>query len=254
MVHGAISAQSPFGWTPLLADYVLCWGPTQREVFEQRGVSREQIIITGRQSISREIKADRTLARRKAGLPLRGPLVLLATTSPIDPIWRHQLVEAFCEGMTLAPGVGAVVRLHPSEQLDSYHTEIADHPEVRFLENGDWSLDEAMAACDIVVVHYSTFAVDALVKGRPVIVLDVLPERLYGQSLIDLAGCPAAHDSAELAATVTRLLRDASYLERCRDKAEEYVMRYCARFGVDAARCVAASVEQVASSRRRIEV
>ena len=68
------------------------------------------------------------------------------------------------------------------------------HPNVRFLRNRDATLDEALAAADIVVVPNSGFGSDALVRRRFVIVLDLPTMRLgHGRELIEQAGCPASH-------------------------------------------------------------
>jgi len=116
---------------------------------------------------------------------------------------RLELAETFCSAIEQLPGMSGVVRLHPSEDLASYQTMIARHPSVSFVENKRVSLDEALAATDVVVVRASGFGSDALVKRKPVVVLspDKKPTGHDGD-LIELAGCPHVHDSNELAAVL----------------------------------------------------
>ena len=78
---------------------------------------------------------------------------------------------------------------------------IARHPMVSFVENRRASVDEALAASDIVVVRASGFGSDALVKRKPVVVLspDQQP-RGHDLDLIEPAGCPHAARRSELAA------------------------------------------------------
>ena len=143
--------------------------------------------------------------------------------------------------------MSGVVRLHPSEDLASYQAMIARHPTISFLENRRASLDEALAATDIVVVRASGFGSDALVKRRPVVVLN--PDQKptgHDLDLIELAGCPHAHDSDELAAVLGRMAWDPVFRAEREMAAEHYVARFCAAFGNESAEITAAAVRAVA--------
>ena len=130
-------------------------------------------------------------ARTRLGLSLEKPVIMLGTTPVRDQDCR-QMAELFCAAAASIKGISAVVRLHPSEQLDRYAPVAKRHPNVRFLMNRDATLDEALAAADIVVVPNSGFGSDALVKRRLAIVLDLPGMRLgHGRELIEQAGCPA---------------------------------------------------------------
>lgn len=233
MIHGAINP--PYGYTPLLADWAFCWGEQHRSQMMAMGVESERLVITGCQRLTRTVSADPALARAKAGLPGDRPVALLAT-NPIQPAHRRQIVHAFCEGMGGVEGVTAAVRLHPSEDMAFYNAQIVAFPRVHFMANHTWSLDEALAAVDLVVCHDSTFGSEALVKGRLVVVLDVLPVSLgNGKTLIEQAGAPRACSASELSAIIKRLFTDAAWREILKTQGEEYVRYSCAAFGDEAA-------------------
>ncbi len=146
--------------------------------------------------------------------------------------------------------VSGIVRLHPSEDLASYESMIARHPTVSFVENRRASLDEALAASDIVVVRASGFGSDALVKRRPVVVLspDQTPTG-YDLDLTELAGCPHAHDSDELAAVLGRMARDPAFRAEREIDAEHFVTQFCAAFGNESADITVAAVRAMADRR-----
>lgn len=233
MMHGVI--YPPYGYTPLLSDVVLCWGEQQREQMIALGTEPERLLVTGCQRLSRVNRADRMEVRARLGLPLDNRVIMLASAPMLREEW-HKLVFTFGDALEALPGVTGVVRLHASEKLENYRTEIARYPGIRFLGNHQWTVDEAMAACDVVVAHNSGLGNDALVMGRPVVLLDVLASPLSnGKALADKAGCPIARSASELRLVVNRILEDRIYREVLKNRAEEYVTWFCAAFGRDAA-------------------
>jgi len=117
------------------------------------------------------------------------------------------------------------------------------YPGIRFFENHQWTVEETMATCDVVVIHNSGLGNDALVFGRLVVLLDVLATPLSnGRTLAANAGSPVARTAAELRQTVDRIFADADYRQELHHRAEEYVQLFCSAFGQDAARNVAVEV------------
>ena len=108
------------------------------------------------------------------------------------------------------------------------------------MDNSELSLDESLAATDVVVVQSSGLGSDALVKRRLAVVVEIPDAPLgHGKDLIEQAGCPRAASAEELAAALRRLLFDEE-ARRCHfAAAERYVEDFCAliRFGLGEADC-----------------
>jgi hypothetical protein len=169
----------------------------------------------------------------------------MLATGPIPKERRRRLVFPFAEAFKDTALATGVVRLHASEKLEDYREEMAEFPSIRFLENAPWSVDEAMAACDVVVINNSGLGNDALVMGRLVILMDVLDEPLSnGQVLADKAGCPIVRSASELRQAVDRILTDRVYRARLKNQAEAYGAWFCAAFGQEAARNVVVEVRR----------
>jgi hypothetical protein len=243
MLHGVINP--PYGYTPILADYIFCWGEQSRQQLVLLGVPEEKIRITGCQRLTRFLDATPAASRLKIGISDGKTAVLLAT-SPIAAENRKKLVRDFCTALSEHENICAVVRLHPSEQLNFYRDEVLEYTQVIFMGSRDCSLDEAIAAVDVVVCHDSGFGNDAMVKGKPVIIFDVLPLVLgNGKDMIELGGCPRITSSVELSGCINRILFDEVYrneLEICR---ERYVRFFCSSFGDDAAHRTALLISDI---------
>lgn len=216
------------------------------------GTPPERLVITGCQRLTRTLAADPVAVKAKVGLPPDKPLALLAS-NPIHPDHRRKLARAFCEGIGNNGRITAVVRLHPSEEIDFYIPEMKDFPRVRFLENSVWTLDEALAAADVVVCHDSGLGNDALVKGKLTVVMDVLPMPLKnGLELCEQAGCPCVRDHTELHEVLIRIISDESFYQRLKNQAEKYVERFCVAFGDQAAANIARAVKDLAKDDREL--
>ena len=88
-------------------------------------------------------------------------------------------------------------------------------------------MDEALAAADVVVVRASGSGSDALVKRKPVVVLSPDQEPTgHDLDLIELAGCPQAHDADELAAVLGRMAQDPAFRAEREIAAELFVRRF----------------------------
>ncbi len=240
MMHGVI--YPPYGYTPLLSDVALCWGEQQREQMIQLGTAPSRLLVTGCQRLTRTIRSDGQTVRKRLGLPATGPIVMLATGPMPREEWR-KFVFTFGEAFQDHPELTTVVRLHAAEQSTSLNEECARYPHLRLLANQDWTVEEAMAVADVVVIQNSGLGNDALVFGRLVVVLDVLATPLSnGQTLVDRAGSPVSRTSAELRQAVDRIFADRAYRQELHRRAEDYVSWFCAAFGSHAASKVAAEV------------
>ena len=239
LVHG-VMGRDAWSFSPVLADRILCWGELDRAKLMDAGEAPSTVVIAGCPRLDRELPNRSIGGQRRLGIEHDGPVAMLAT-SP-ESI-RFDLAEAFCKAIERLPGMSGVVRLHPSEALSSYQTMIARHPTVSFVENASVSLDEALAAIDVVVVRASGFGSDALVKRKPVIVLSPDEEPTGPDlDLIELAGCPHAHDSEELAAVLGRMTQDPTFRAEREAAAEAFVTRFCAAFADESADLTVAAV------------
>lgn len=238
MVHGAMTPYPSYGYAPTLSNYVCCWGERHRHNFMEHGVNQEQLIVTGCHATSRTLEVEQDAARLKIGLPVDKPVVLLAT-SPIKLEDRKKYALAFCTAMAKLPEMSAIVRLHPSENIAEYQEIVDKFPRVTFLPNNAISRDESLAAADIVVNHESSFGIDALLRGKLVVILDVLATPLrIGKELIEMAGCPSVKGSDELVSVIRKILANNNWRKELHAKAERYALQYCDSYGQDAVKNV----------------
>ena len=225
LVHGT-QGERCNGFYPLLADAVFCWGKADQDKFRAAGVAPERTLLGGCPRLTRELSVSPAAARTKMGLDPGRPVVTLGTVMYRQH--RMKLAAAFCQAAQGQDAFQAVVRLHPVENLAEYASLAAEFPNIKFTSSSQYTLDEVLAASDIVVVHSSGLGSDALVKRRLTVVLDAIDFPLgHGQDLIDLGGCPRARSADELRSILLRTLGDAECRRRLEQCRETFVASFC---------------------------
>ena len=250
LIHG-MADEKATNYVPFLADRSLCWGELDRAKFLALGEPAEKLLIGGCPRQTRELSATPAVGRAKLGLPPDKPVVMLAS-GPIGSGEHIKMARLFCEAVERSDRFSAVVRLHPVENLATYADLIRAYPRVRFSLNAEASLDEALAATDIVVSRVSGLGAD------------VAGERPPGDRLRRARLSPGTRGGPDRACRLTaghdprravgldrpapvRRVRGARHHEM----AGRFVDKFCAAFGQDASR---RSAELVRSNVERQKI
>ena len=220
------------GYVPVIADRMFCWGELHRRIMTEAGQDPAKLAIGGCPRLTRELLAEpaegaqpiehRSVAPRGHAGHLAGPAA--ASEAFGSMVLRRRVIKL--------DGVSRIVRLHPSESLEFYADIAREYPQVKFMDNSQLSLDESLAATDVVVVQSSGLGSDALVKRRLVVVVEIPNAPLdHGKDLIEQAGCPRAASAEQLAVSLRRLLFDEEARRRHFAATERFVEKFCAYFG-----------------------
>jgi len=241
MVHGAVSRR---GFTPLIADVALCWGNDQVEIFTKAGASPERLVVTGYLRAGLTERADAGDVRRRLGLAPQADVVVLATTNALPPAERLRFARVFCEALAGHPEVAAVIRLHPRDQPQIYAELARRNRCLRVVDDSHASANEALAAASLLVCGDSTIAIDAVLQGCPVALLELDGELLDGSLLAMGGDGPVVHTAVELAAIIDRFFGDGDLREQMVGMARRHAPQICAAVGSEAAGNVAAEIER----------
>jgi len=242
MIHGF--TEPSFDYFPFLAETVFCWGQAQVRQFERLGVDPSRLVCTGTPRLRRREAVDSQTAKVRLGFQPNIPLAILATQNITDSD-RRCLVRVFCEGLSRLPRAAGAVRLHPMESVAFYSGEIARFPSVRFFTTAEASLDDTLAAADILVCHNSTVALEALAQETPVVILDVVSFPLGSTAqLVEHGAGVRATSAPELADVCKRLFDDSAFGGELRARAESYLAYYCSHLGDAAIRAMVGEIER----------
>jgi hypothetical protein len=224
MMHGVVNCQ--FGYIPVLANYLFSWGHRQKELLKQYNGNADRIIVTGATQLDASIKASKKSVREKLNIPDSKKVVLLAT-NPVNPNLRQQLIKVFCTSINQNKNLVGIVRLHPSEKIEFYQEYIDKFPEIIFDKNEKVSYEESFAVPDIVCIYNSAYAMDAILKGLPVMIINIDKAQL-GQAAdcIEFGQFPFATSSSELSTIIDNYLNNREYTSEVDTKMKMYGRQY----------------------------
>ncbi|HSM06829.1 MAG TPA: UDP-N-acetylglucosamine 2-epimerase [Longimicrobiales bacterium] len=207
-------------WGVWSADRVAVNGPQLGDFLVRHGLSRERINVVGQPRYddynAKAAASVREDARADLGLAEGEFSVLFATQPDQDSSYVRSVVEA----ILAVPDVTLLLRPHPSTGARALE-------EIRSLVQGDrtkWcggnDIFQLISASDVVVVQYSTVALEAAILGRPVITANLTGLRAtvpYAEIGISVEARSPARISELVAQARDGALRGAEADERIRE-------------------------------------
>jgi glycosyltransferase involved in cell wall biosynthesis len=201
--------QATLGYLPLAADRLAAWSEASAEWFIDRGTSADRVSVVGNPRLdwlhTRDRLADRALVDQRLET-VGDPRILLAlSVSSVHS--NRRLVETTLEALARLPSAALVIKLHPGgsdwrEVLRQYAWNDEVRRRTKVIDRSP--VEPLLGWADIVVVHRSTVAGEAMAAERPVIVVETGEPSIATAELATL-GLTSVRDGTELSKEVTRL-------------------------------------------------
>jgi CDP-glycerol glycerophosphotransferase (TagB/SpsB family) len=150
---------------------------------------------------------DLSEQKQRLGLPADKKIILIVTQPAIciDSLTRVRgnvpIIQSVIDELSSINGLFLVIKIHPGEKISDYRN--LRFEEGRAVVNRDGSIMDYLESCDAMIVGDSSIAIDAMMKGKPVIYLnmeggdDLVPYPEYGaMAIYDRAGIRPAVDKA----------------------------------------------------------
>ena len=207
--------QFELGFVPVVADMVATWSEASDEWFVDHGTPPDRLLRLGNPRLDALARIDRDAASRDVAARHRldgGPRLLLAL-SPSDLERNLALVDMALAVLERRPAAALIVKLHPGDGRwqEVRRRVAAGSTGTRTRVARREPLYPLLAWADIVLLHRSTVAIEALATGTPVVVSSVgaaSPEDALPPDL-DL---PHVADAAELTGHVEALADEGGRL------------------------------------------
>ncbi len=181
--HGMPGLQ--FAYVPVYADRIAVWGDESARWFEERGVPRSKIFISG----NPRYDSYKAAFCNEDGRPSK--IIVIGTTAAEDNLSMTKMVAAAASDFDLK----IFFKPHPSHgQLSYLNSAGTDKYEGITILPADKPMQDIVKPCDIVVLTNSSAGVDALILGGQLIVARLPGNRAKASyhklgSLIKWAAC-----------------------------------------------------------------
>lgn len=166
---------------------VAVMSPYAKNVFMNLGFSRNDVIITGQPRFDRLFNATFTKKEvyKKIGISYSKDILLLAT-----PIFGHlekgkqerkEFIRAAIRAIEPFDKLVLVIKLHPGADEDPrMYKEILEEEQFNnAIIVKDFDVPSLINACRIFISHHSTMALEAIIRKKPVIILNLFNDTEY---------------------------------------------------------------------------
>jgi hypothetical protein len=223
--HGV--AGVPTIYAPVHSTKMAVWGELPRLWLIANGADPDQLVVTGQPRLDALLSPGPPLTRTEVlsrlGLDPSRPIWTVAP-DPEPREVRHAMTEMIDSIASEFPVPQVIVRPHPDDDDSHYAGRLASWiGEGRIALGIELDAASLLAASDLVFVGQSTLGLEAMVLGRPVVVLD--PCRSFEfVPYVREGAAPVVHEAAELVPVITGLLGPDRI--RFEDGRKSFVERY----------------------------
>jgi CDP-glycerol glycerophosphotransferase (TagB/SpsB family) len=228
--HAAITDNPVF--QPISADKITATGPHSKRQLVALGEVADKIVITGDPKHDglgklRSSPPDPKLFE-ELGID-RSSKVILLTTQPtgfeIPEESNQRLIKGLMNSLPKLPNCQLVIKLHPSEDGKLTRRLNAEYGKLAIITKNT-NLHELILASDVLVTVHSTTGLEAMLLGKPVLVInltgkpDMMPYVESGAAL-------GVYDENDILGTLEEILYNPKTRDKLADKRKEFVADYC---------------------------
>jgi len=202
LVHGVIS--SPYGYNPVLANEIWCWGEVQKKLLQKMGVEESRIRITGNPIAKREILISSQVIDLKEAYSIsKNQQVIGVAINPIENSKKYNslIIQLVIDAIQEFNNDSYVVliKFHPSQKISDIDERILNNPTIRVFNNSKNSNMEFFSLCNILLTHNSGIGYEAIVNDLLVGIINNIPiDQGNGKEMVELGNCPEFKNSKDL--------------------------------------------------------
>jgi CDP-glycerol glycerophosphotransferase (TagB/SpsB family) len=198
---------------------IAVFGEATRSLLISEGVDDKKILVTGSPKFDRQVGSMTRDPKSKLcktwRIPPQDHIVLLVTSYFVEEgVWtagqRTLLVRAVAEAAAKIPRAHLVIRIHlPRENRADYENIVRELPSTPVVCDQE-SISDLLQASSLVISVSSTVLVEALVLGKPVIVVDLFGDS--GASYFRYSGAMYITDKKDISPAIRTALCDPRQL------------------------------------------
>lgn len=241
LIHGVLE---DYSFTPFLADYIFCWGEGQKSQLISKGVDPKRIFITGN-PMFKDHRSNKYSEESTKNLCL-----CLAISPGFD---NSSLIEPFASALNSVENVHGILKLHPSLKKEDFKWIEALSSKIEILTSKDILNSDMFQKIDLLIIHDSGIANEALDAGVPVTVLMSNSSQQLNNfqiELIKLAGCRLVTNEQDLANNFIELASNPIQFRLNAEKmGEKYLKMLYDTAGKDSVKAMISQIDKISEQR-----
>ena len=229
--HGMPNKYSLHAFAPLEADCFAAWGDFTKEFLVKNGVEPERIVVTGGpvfdKTISLKPDKDKIYTELEIGSEIKEIIVFTMQGQGVGSIPSAEEIESgIIETIRAASQYQNVLLLfqaHPGQNPEDIQNiaKKAGYPDTRAIRYHD--TESLIAVSDGLITFFSTTAIDALVLGKPLLLINLSDDREF-LPLVPMGAAFGAYTKEEIVPAFGKLIENPEELKAGREKAIPYMV------------------------------
>ncbi len=198
-------------------------GDYMRDVLVSEGLDASRIVVTGEPRWDELVSlADcREEVFQDLGLDTDKKLILVTTQPLVEAgIWtkedRRFWLSTIIQAVDSLDECQLVVKLHPRDTREAYEEIMRDESATPITVCQDFDISRLLKACDVLLTHLCTTALEAMIMDKPVIIVD-FKEDPCSMPFVTSGAAIGVHDPEKLADTIEGILNDPKVKEQYRE-------------------------------------
>lgn len=242
--HGIIG--STLGFIPLAADHVAVWGKETKDFYLAQNTSPERVFVGGCPRLNRSLEIDPGTLMQKIdgiGWPVNRRDGIIVLTNRITGDIDYQWIKSLKTALLKIKSHPILIKCHPAESAKPYYEIFEGIPNVFIASGEQWTLDEALALGNITTTLYSGAGLDALFKGKYLVIYNPFSDDLA--SLIQPVNSGAAlysQTADEWVRSINLLLHDPLTRNKAEDQLSKWRLAFCAYSSIESAEKIASFI------------
>jgi hypothetical protein len=242
LIHGVIEAK---GFTPVLADYIFCFGEIQKRQLVEQHVPLQKIRVTGTSIIPTFKEIERINKQKETGLRV------CLGISPIKQEHLDAMINTVVETVSFLSSVELIIKLHPSQNKEDFIHLSAQNKNVKILSSKEIDNIDLLGKIDLLIINFSGLGIEAMYQKVPVVLMKTHKEET---GLVDLivkwSTLPVFESSSELQSIISQIMIDSKYLDDLSRIGKVFADKYYFATGIEAAQNIVNELTEIANFPR----
>jgi predicted SAM-dependent methyltransferase/polysaccharide pyruvyl transferase WcaK-like protein len=228
--HGTPNKYSLHAFAPFEADCFAAWGDFTKDFLVKNGVEPKRLVVTGGPcfDVTFSLNPDKKKICADVGIDPKKKIIVFTTQasgaggSPTQEEIEAGIRET-CHAASRYPDLQLLFQVSPNQSIESIQrivdaTGPSNAVAVRYKDT-----ESLMAISDGVITFFSTTAIDALLLGKPLFLINLSDDRDF-YPFVPMAAAFGAYTKAEIQPAFKKLVEQPEELNDGREQAVPYVV------------------------------
>lgn len=228
--HGTPNKYSLHAFAPFEADVFAAWGDFTKDFLIKNGVNEKQIVVTGGPcfDVTRRLAPDRKEICSTLGIDPGKKIIVFTTQAPgAGGIPTQQEIDTGIRETARAAAafsnVHLIFQVSPNQRVEEIERMLDNENNSHALAVRYPDTEALMAICDGVITFFSTTAIDALLLGKPLLLINLSDDRDF-YPFVQMRAAFSAYSDAEIQPGFRKLVENPGELKAGREKAVPYMV------------------------------